>query len=356
MKKKILAIGLVLVVLATVFACGCLEDYYTNLDIADAKLTEAMGYFSASMDLADQERFDAADIRLDEAVTAISMAEANIDDAKAMGAPKEETDVYDAAIPYVKSWIAIVRSTNNIGKLLEEMDEKGDSKDIYQKWITETDNVLNNLDSAEKIGLDIMQKYPIIASELEVAQSLRDIKIIKADCQAMKKDLQYITGVPTQIPTPIPEWYYKDSKCQIPMDASLLEWLTEYEWANKYERGEWDCSQMTAALEWHLENCGFETVMKQGTGPSGGGHAWVSIWLRKGTVLSKEGHTAPKDGYYIYEATGRYFVTDPAKWHGYQAKHQFNDIYAAWDYYKDICLTNGKCGEEAFLDEYGWWE
>ncbi|MGB2726895.1 MAG: hypothetical protein WBD09_00260 [Halobacteriota archaeon] len=167
------------------------------------------------------------------------------------------------------------------------------------------------------------------------------------------------TPIPTPTPTPpIPSWYYDDDicDCQIPVDDSLIDWLTEYEWANKYERGEWDCSQMTAALEWHLENCGYKTVMKQGTGPGGGGHAWVLIWLPKGIVLSKEGHTAPKDGYYIYEATGRYFVTDPAKWYGYQDKHQFDDIYAAWDYYKDVCLSNGKCGEEAFLDEYGWWE
>lgn len=195
MNKKILAIGLVLVVLATVFACGCLEDYYTSLDTADAKLTEAMGYVYASMDLSDQGRSDAADVRLDAAVTAISMAEASIVDAKAMGAPKEETDVYDAAILYVKSWIPIVRSINNIEKLMDEIDEKGDSKDIYQKLITETDNALNNLDSAEKIGRDIMQKYPTIASELEVAEGIQDIKIIKAYCQSMKKDFQDIMNM-----------------------------------------------------------------------------------------------------------------------------------------------------------------
>jgi hypothetical protein len=159
----------------------------------------------------------------------------------------------------------------------------------------------------------------------------------------------------TPIP-PIPEGYYED-KCRIPVDVSLIDWLVTYKWADEYEvDGVWDCSQMTAALEWYLENCRYETVMKQGTGPGGGGHAWISIWLPKSTTLSKEGHTAPKDGYYIYEATGQYFVTDVNQWYGYKTEKQFDDIYAAWGYYKDACLTNGKCGEEVFLDEYGWWE
>ena len=169
-------------------------------------------------------------------------------------------------------------------------------------------------------------------------------------------DTEVPISTPTPTPTiPIPEGYYED-ECRQPVDVSLLEWLTTYEWANKYERGEWDCSQMTAALEWYLENCRYKTVMQQGTGPGGDGHAWISIWLPKGTELSEKGAYAPKDGYYIYEATGGYFVTDMNQWYGYKTEKQFDDIYAAWDCYKDICLTNGKCGEEAFLDEYGWWE
>lgn len=354
MKKKIFAMGLVLVVLATVFACGCLEDYYTSLDTADAKLTEAMGYVYAWSELIDQERFDVADAKLDEAVTAISMAEASIDDAKYMGAPKEETDEYDAVIIYLKMWIHLGRSTNNIGKLMEEMDEKGYSEDLNQKLIAETDKMLINLESAEGVGLNLIEKYPTIASEFEVAKDLRDIKLMKEDCQDLKNVL-LTTTYTVNTPTPIPEGYYEDT-CRIPVDASLIDWLTGYEWEEAYERGGWDCSQMTAALEWYLENCRYKTVMEQGTGPGGGGHAWISIWLPKGTVLSEKGAYAPKGGYYIYEATGEYFVTDKNEGYGYKTEKQFDDIYAAWDYYKDVCLTNGKCGEEVFLDEYGWWE
>jgi hypothetical protein len=188
-KKKIFAIGLVLVVLATVFACGCLEDYYTSLDAADAKLTEAMGYVYAWSELIDQERFDASDTKLDAAVTAISMAEASIVDAKAMGAPKEETDVYDAAILYVKRWISIGRSTTNLCKLIEEMDEKGYSEDLNQKLIAETDKMLINLDTAEILGLNLIEKYPTIASELEVAKDVKDIKSLKKEYQDLRSML-----------------------------------------------------------------------------------------------------------------------------------------------------------------------
>ena len=221
--------------------------------------------------------------------------------------------------------------------------------------------MLTNLQNAEITGLKIMANHPTTASEFEVAKDIEDIRLLEKDYQDLKNVLlttTYTVTTPTPIPMPTYLLGYYEGECQIPMDESLIDWLTEYEWANKYERGEWDCSQMTAALEWYLENCGFKTVMKQGTGPSGGGHAWVSIWLRKGTEIeTPTGRMkTTKDGYYIYEATSRHFVTDPVKLYGYKANQHFDDIYAVWDYYQNVCLRSGKCGEEAFLDEYGWWE
>lgn len=331
---------------------------YTVIDTADAKLTEAMGYFSASMDLADQERFDAADAKLDEAVTAISMAEANIDDAKDMGAPKEETDEYDAYISYTKSWIPIVRSTNNIDKFLKELDEKGYSEEINQKMITETDKMLTNLQNAEITGLKIMGNYPTIASEFKIAKDIEDIRSLEKDYQDVKNVLlttTYTVTTPTPTPTiPIPDWYY-DSGCDIPVGTSLIEWLTEYEWANEYVRGNWDCSQMSAALEWHLENCGYDTLIQGGT-LRGGGHAWVLIWLPKGTEIeTPTGRMrAPKEGYYLYEATSRYFPMDTSD---YVVTYTYRDIYDVWEIKKKACgIETGLCGEEHFLNEYGWWE
>ena len=222
MKKKVLVIGLVLVVLATVFACGCLEDYYTSLDTADAKLAEAAGYIYAWSELIDQERFDAADAKLDGAVTAISMAEANVDDAKDMGAPKEETNEYDAAILYLKRWIFIGRSTTNLCKLIEEMDEKGYSGDLNQKLIAETDKMLINLDTAEILGLNLIEKYPTIASELEVAKDIKDIKLLRKEYQDLKNmfltvdEPVEVTKTTAPAPTPMPTRYRVITPTQTP--------------------------------------------------------------------------------------------------------------------------------------------
>ncbi len=84
------------------------------------------------------------------------MAEANIDDAKAMGAPKEETDFYYVYISYVKSWIP-----------------------INQKMVTETDKMLTNLQNAKITGLKIMANYPTTASEFEVAKNIKNIRSLE---------------------------------------------------------------------------------------------------------------------------------------------------------------------------------
>lgn len=186
--KIILASFVALMLLG--FVIGLIDGgYHASLNTADAKLTEAFGYFSASMELADQERFNAADTRLDAAVTAISMAEVSIDDAKDMGAPKGATDPYDAGISYTKGYMSIVRSIINLGRLLKEVESKGYSESMKQRMITEVDKMLTGLDSIEGKGQTILEKYPAIAAELEIANDLKDIRSLKRDYQDLKKEL-----------------------------------------------------------------------------------------------------------------------------------------------------------------------
>ena len=56
----------------------------------------------------------------------------------------------------------------------------------------------------------------------------------------------------------IPTGYY-DGKCSMPPETSLIEYLTEFSWSEPYQRGTWDCSQMSAAMECSLERCGYDT-------------------------------------------------------------------------------------------------
>lgn len=163
------------------------------------------------------------------------------------------------------------------------------------------------------------------------------------------------TPTPTPSPTreissvekptsPIPEDYYSQ-RCSLPADVSLIDWLTMYVWKKEYEDGSWDCSQMVAAVEQQLESCGYDAIIQAGEN-----HAWILVYLTKNTTLEKTSTSrryAPKDGYYLYEATNRYFPIDSSE---YQAERQFNDIHDVWDYYSQF-----SDGREGFLREWGWW-
>lgn len=185
--NSIKVISVLLIIVVAFFSIGCVEDYSTSLENADKKLVESFGHISAAMDLLNQERFDAAQAKLDEAVTALSLAESNVNDAKDKGATKEETDQYDAGIEYVKSWIPLIRDTIDTLKISKEMEEKGYSEELKNKFISQIDKTLNNLDEAENIGLDIIKKYPMIASELEVSDNIKEIKEIRTTLMDSKK-------------------------------------------------------------------------------------------------------------------------------------------------------------------------
>lgn len=118
----------------------------------------------------------------------------------------------------------------------------------------------------------------------------------------------------------IPDWYY-DSPCQQPEGTTLNDWLGALPW---YGEGDlsgsgWDCSQMSARIEWLAENCGYNAVItcRKGT-PETYGHCWVDI----------EGR--------LYEATGPYWIdlntADPGY---YDADMWFQDIYEAMEYDPD---------------------
>jgi len=185
--NSIKVISVLLIMVVAFFSIGCVEDYSTSLENADKKLVESDGYINAAMDLLEQERFDAAQAKLDEAVTALSLAESNVDDAKDKGATKEETDPYDAGIEYIKSWIPIIRNSIELSKEMKEIEEKEYSEELINKFISQIDKTLNDLDEAENIGLDIIKKYPMIASELGVTNDIKDIKQIRAVYVDLKK-------------------------------------------------------------------------------------------------------------------------------------------------------------------------
>lgn len=168
------------------------------------------------------------------------------------------------------------------------------------------------------------------------------VKVISWDVPA---DSGYFRIFTESIVTSIIPANYYTGICTISPDVSVLESLTDYHWAEEYKRGGWDCSQMSAAMEQRLENCGYNTVIQMGDS-----HAWILIELPKGIVIKETllgTYTTPSEGWYIYECTGRFFVTSDIDW-DYTAEYQFEDIYAVEDFYNDGGWSN-------FESEWGWW-
>jgi hypothetical protein len=98
----------------------------------------------------------------------------------------------------------------------------------------------------------------------------------------------------------IPAWYYS-SPCQQPPDTTLHEWLRDLPWYGELDMGGggWDCSQMSARIEWMVENCGYSAVVQCKDGEGKLGHCWVVV---EGAVYEATGNYWADGSLPIYEA------------------------------------------------------
>ena len=149
---------------------------------------------------------------------------------------------------------------------------------------------------------------------------------------------------------PIPSDYYSQN-CELQIDQSMQEYLANSEWIEDYKVNCWDCSQMSAYMEFMLENCGYNVVIRVADVEGKGyGHAWILVEFQQGWLA--------------YECTGRYWVypsesiarsyepygviyANPSM---YEAGVQYESIYEVWSDYQQY--SNGK---DMFVKEYGWW-
>jgi len=69
----------------------------------------------------------------------------------------------------------------------------------------------------------------------------------------------------------------------------LSDWLNRWKWIKPYQEGVFDCSEMSAYLEWKLENEGWHTKIIVGDSPFGSGqHAWLLVETSNGKYMPVE--------------------------------------------------------------------
>ncbi|MFX0107974.1 MAG: hypothetical protein ACFE7R_06810 [Candidatus Hodarchaeota archaeon] len=69
--------------------------------------------------------------------------------------------------------------------------------------------------------------------------------------------------------------------------------LEDLEWTESYEYRVFDCSEMSACLEWFLENRGWNVIIVSGDSPDGssGRHAWLLVEVSQGKYMPVESTT-----------------------------------------------------------------
>ena len=139
---------------------------------------------------------------------------------------------------------------------------------------------------------------------------------------------------------PIPDNYYNQSNT-LPDGVTVSEFLNNGKWIDKYEKGGWDCSQMSAYTEFVLENNGVHCIIVKSDKME---HAWVMV--------------ETEDGLIAYETTGRFYMYKDkmtALRHGsndynasfYTEGVRYESIYDVWEDNKEY--------RDWFISEFKWW-
>ena len=128
------------------------------------------------------------------------------------------------------------------------------------------------------------------------------------------------------------EFYYASLSKQRYGSSDLIDYLAQWKWIERvYTEDEFDCSEMSAYLEWRLENEGYNTLIVAGDSPSSAGkHAWLLVQIGEG---------------------GEYMPVEATVYHVVYWWDPYYDEYFVYDYaFENI--------QEAIAhspDEYDWW-
>ena len=150
----------------------------------------------------------------------------------------------------------------------------------------------------------------------------KDIQIDNLEYEMGSKDIQ-ISNLEYEVERLEFQFYYASLTKQRYGVYDLEEYLNRWQWTEgTYVSGEFDCSEMSAYLEWKLENEGYNTLIVSGDSPFGPGrHAWLLVQTSVEGYMPLEATTYSiiywSDTYF-----DNYFVYD----------YQFENIQEALDY------------------------
>jgi cell division protein FtsB len=156
--------------------------------------------------------------------------------------------------------------------------------------------------------------------QIMTAQQQDEIQSKKTEIEL--KDIQ-INNLKDEVEEAKFKFYYASLAEQRYGVYDLEDYLSRTKWVEgSYIPNIFDCSEMSAYLEWKLENEGYHTLIVAGNSPSGTGrHAWLLVETIAGYYMPVEA-TTYSIVYWSNPYFDNYFVYD----------HQFETIQEALDY------------------------
>ncbi len=182
------------------------------------------------------------------------------------------------------------------------------------------------LELSNKQNVIIETKYQLLQTEyslkkakLELSRNMFELSSVNSQLSRAEREISSL-----EITSEKNKFHFYYIKPEQRFGVSGLASVVEhFGWLTEYERDQYDCTEMSASLEWILENQGFHTLIVAGESPavSGVRHAWLLV------------ETSPGK-YTPVEATERRVVyTDTAYFDNYfKYERKFENIQEAMDY------------------------
>jgi hypothetical protein len=147
------------------------------------------------------------------------------------------------------------------------------------------------------------------AEKLERVRSLRNILVVLLIICMIGLPIVCFLGYSYGANAARFDFYYVQPEQRYGVDE-LDNYLKNSEWISPYQKSTFDCSGMSAYLEWDLENQGFRAVIVAGSSPFGSGrHAWLLVETSVDAYMPVEATTGEVvwwsspyfDNYFVYD-------------------------------------------------------
>lgn len=201
----------------------------------------------------------------------------------------------------------------NVAQQAEQLDQAYDSlnqfKESYHEFRKYYYEVKMEFDQLQATHGQLLEDYDQVTEDY--AQSQKKVATLKQEATDWEDAYDALnTYYETVVETVKFTFYYHPPPQRYGVD-DLEQYIQRWEWLEgAYVPDSFDCSQMSAYLEWKLENEGYHTVIVVGETPGEDGyHAWLLVETSAGKYMPVEA-TASSIVYWENTYFDDYFVYD----------------------------------------------